>query len=92
MESLSIYLGLIMINHIAITSVSGEVATNIYYHLKKDSPFTNTMMITMGNDRVGYIIEDAGLETPTFEARGSALKPGAEQAIVDNLVEMMSKY
>ena len=81
-----------MINHISITSVSGEVATKIYYHLKKDSPFTNTMMITMGNDRIGYIVEDAGLETPTFEAQGTVLKPGTEMAIVHNLVDMLSKY
>jgi len=91
-QSRNIYLGLIMINHIAITSVSGEVATNIYYHLRKDSPFTNTIMITMANDRIGYIIEDAGHETPTFEAVGTPLKPGAEKAIVHNLVDMMSKY
>lgn len=90
-ESLNIYLGLIMINHIAITSVSGEVATNIYYHLKNDSPFTNTLMITMANDRIGYIVEDAGHETPTFEAEGTPLKPGAERAIVHGLVDM-SKY
>ena len=89
-----IYLrALMLINHIAITSVSGEVATNIYYHLKKDSPFTNTMMITMANDRIGYIVEDAAYETPTFEAMGTPLKPGtAEKAIVHGLVDLMSVY
>ena len=92
-DSLDIYLGLVMINHIAITSVSGEVATNIYYHLRKDSPFTHTMMITMANDRIGYIIEDAAYETPTFEALGTPLQPGtAEKAIVHGLVDMMSQY
>jgi neutral ceramidase len=92
-ESLNIYLGLIMINHIAITSVSGEVATNIYYHLRKDSPFTNTLMITMANDRIGYIVEDAAYDTPTFEAMGTPLQPGtAERAIVHGLVDMMGRY
>jgi hypothetical protein len=92
-DSLGIYLGLVMINHIAITSVSGEVATNLYYHLRKDSPFTNTIMITMANDRVGYIVEDAAYETPTFEALGTPLQPGtAEKAIVHGLVDMMGKH
>jgi neutral ceramidase len=92
-SSLDIYLGLVMINHIAITSVSGEVATNIYYHLKRDSPFTNTIIITMANDRIGYIVEDAAYDTPTFEAMGTPLQPGtAEKAIVHGLVEMMSQY
>ncbi len=92
-DSLAIRLGLILINHIALTSVSGEVATNIYYHLKQDSPFTNTLMITMANDRVGYIIEDAAYDTPTFETTGTPLVRGyAEKAIVHSLVEMMSEY
>jgi len=92
-DSLDIYLGLVLINHIAITSVSGEVATNIYDHLRKDSPFTNTMMITMANDRIGYIVEDAAYDTPTFEAMGTPLQPGtAEKAIVHGLVDMMSQY
>ncbi|MCJ7551395.1 MAG: hypothetical protein MUQ30_17125, partial [Anaerolineae bacterium] len=92
-DALNIYLGLIMINHIAITSVSGEVATSIYTHLRKDSPFTNTMMVTMANDRIGYIVEDAAYAMSTFEAMGTPLKPGtAEKAIVHGLVEMMSKY
>ena len=92
-DSLSLHLGLILINHIAITSVSGEVVTNIYRHLRKDSPFTNTIMITLANDRVGYIIDDAGYDTPTFEAAGTPLQRGcAETAIVNGLVEMMSQY
>ncbi len=92
-DSLDIYLGLVIINYIAITSVSGEVATNIYYHLRKDSPFTNTLMITMANGRIGYIIEDTAYETPTFEAMGTSLQPGtAEKAIVHGLVDMMSRY
>jgi hypothetical protein len=50
-------------------------------------------MITMANDRVGYIIEDATYDTPTFEAGGTPLQPGiAEKAIVHGLVEMMSRY
>jgi len=92
-DSLNLRLGLILINHIAITSVSGEVSTNIYYHLREDSPFTNTLMVTMGNDRAGYIVEVAAYETPTFEVSGTPFAPGhAESAIVDGLVEMMSKY
>jgi neutral ceramidase len=92
-DSLNIYLGLVMINHIAITSVSGEVATNIYYHLRKDSPFTDTIMITMANDRIGYIVDDAGYDRPRFEVTGTPLQRGiAEKAIVHSLVDMMSQY
>ena len=89
-DSLSIHLGLILINQIALTSVSGEVVTRIYRHLKKDSPFVNTILITLANDRVGYIVDDAAYDTPTFEAMATPLQRGhAEAAIVGGLVEMM---
>ena len=92
-DSLNIRLGLIMINHIALTWVSGEVATNVYWHLRRESPFSNTIMITIANDRVGYIIDDAGYDTPTFASLASPIQRGyAEPAIVDGLVEMMSRY
>ena len=92
-DSLNIRLGLIMIDHIALTWVSGEVVTRIYWHLRQESPFSNTIMITMANDRVGYIVDDAGYDTPTFESTASPFQPGhAEWAIVNSLVEMMSQY
>ncbi len=88
--SINIHLVLVLIDHIALTSVSGEVGTNIYQHLKIDSPFTNTIMITMVNDRISNIIDDAASDTPIFETIGTPLQPGyAESAIVHGLVEMM---
>lgn len=87
---LKIHLGLIEVNDIAFTSVSGEVVTNIYYHLRQASPLKNTMMITLANDRVGYIIDDAAYDTPIFERAGSPIERGcAENGIVTSLVEMI---
>jgi hypothetical protein len=91
-DSLNIHLGLVLINHIALTAVSGEVATRIYHHLKKDSPFANTILITLANDRVGYIVDDASYDIPTFESTNTPLQRGyAETAIVHGLVEMISQ-
>ena len=87
LAAMDLRLMLIRINQIAITGVSGEVVTNIYWHLKKDSPFTNTIMVTMANDRIGYIADDANYERVT----GVPLARGcAENAVVNNLVEMMT--
>jgi neutral ceramidase len=60
-----------------LTSVSGEVVTNIYWHLKKASPLNNTIMLTFGNDRVGYIADDAAYDTPLFEVMAARLHEGA---------------
>jgi hypothetical protein len=85
-------LGLIMLNQVALASVSGEVVTNIYLHLKKASPLTNTIMVTLANDRIGYIADDAAYDRPLFEVNGSPAQRGcAEGAIVDGLSEMISR-
>ncbi|MEI7844851.1 MAG: neutral/alkaline non-lysosomal ceramidase N-terminal domain-containing protein [Chloroflexota bacterium] len=91
-DALNMRLGLLMIGQIALTWVSGEVVTQIYWHLRQASPYSNTIMITIANDRVGYIVDDAGYDTPTFAATASPLQRGyAEPAIVNGLVDMMEK-
>lgn len=91
--TMPLHLGLILINDVALTGVSGEVVTNIYWHLKKASPLSNTIMLTIANDRLGYIADDAAYDTPYFEVNGTPLARGcAEDAIVNNLVEMIGQY
>jgi neutral ceramidase len=91
-DTVGVRLGFILINQIAITSISGEVVTNLYRQLQKMSPFTNTLLITIANDRIGYIIDDAAYDTPTFAAKATPLQRGsAESIILHGLVEMMSR-
>jgi hypothetical protein len=86
-DKLDIHLGLIRIDQLAISGVSGEVGSQIFVHLKKESPFPDNIMITLSNDRVGYIPDDAGWD---HQGQGQAFARGcAEKAIVDNLAEMM---
>jgi len=92
-DALDLLLGLILIDQVAITAVSGEVVNNIYQHLKRVSPLTNTLMITIANDRLGYIVDEAGYDTPTFATMATPLERGhAEAAIVNGLLELMSHY
>jgi hypothetical protein len=88
-DKLDIHLSLIRINQLAITGVSGEVGSQIFVHLKKESPFADNIMITLSNDRAGYIPDDAGWDHQG--PSGQAFVRGcAEKAIVDNLTEMMN--
>jgi neutral ceramidase len=49
-------------------------------------------MITLANDRVGYIADDAAYDRPIFEVNGSPMARGcAETAIVGGLVEMIAQ-
>jgi neutral ceramidase len=92
-SSVPIRLGLIMIDHIALATVSGEVVTNIYSHLKRASPLANTIMVTLANDRIGYIVDDATYDTSNFEVMAAPAKRGcAENGIINGLVDMINKY
>ena len=88
--TVTLHLGLIMLNEVGIAGVSGEVVTNIYRHLQRDTPLANTILATIVNDRVGYLVDDAAYDKPIFEVNGSPAARGcAEDAIVDGLVGMM---
>jgi neutral ceramidase len=61
--------------------------------LKKGSPLSKTIMITIANDRIGRIADDAAYDKPIFEVNGSPLAPGcAENGIVNGLVEMIKEH
>src|SRR5437899_6155373 len=63
----SIRLSLLMINDIVMTGVSGEAMTMIHEHLKKESPFSHTVMVTHANGSSGYIPDDAAFDQVSYE-------------------------
>ena len=87
-----IRLSLVMVGQVAIAGVSGEVLTRIGERLKKESPFTRTMMVTHANGSSSYLPDDDSYKRVSYEIVTSRVKPGcAEAAIVNGLVEMMER-
>jgi neutral ceramidase len=83
-------MGLLMIDNIALTAVSAEIVAKIYQRLRKESPFTNTILVSLANGRIGYISDDATYDNPTYQVAGSPLKRGCgESTIVDGFLELM---
>jgi hypothetical protein len=78
----TVRLGVLMIDRIAIASVSAEVVTNIYQRLREESPFANTIMITLANGRIGYVPQDISYDNPTFEVYASPLRKGCGESSV----------
>ena len=94
-DPVNICLGLLGIGNIAVTTVNAEVYNPIAVRMKKASPLTNTMMVTIVNERAasGYIIDDPAYGRYTFQVLGTRLKPGyAEKSIADGLVNLIQKY
>ena len=89
-DPVDIRISLLMLNHIAITGVSGEVLTMIGTRLKDESPFANTIVVTHANGSSGYIPDDAAYDQVSYEIISSRVKRGcAEDAIVNGLLDMM---
>jgi len=89
-DPVSFRLRLLMVGHVALAAIPAEVGTTIYWQLRRASPFTNTILITLANGRIGYIADDPSHDLPTYEAAGSPIKKGCgPSAIVNGFVELM---
>jgi hypothetical protein len=92
-DPVTIPLHLLMINDIALAGVSGEVFTEIGMHLKEQSLFDRTMMVTFLPNGAGYIPTDAAYLMPSEKAQINRIKPGyVEPALINAFVEMMNEY
>ena len=85
-EPVVITVGLIRIGDVYISTVNGEVYTEIEQRLKKEAPVPNLMMTALANGfaNSGYIYSNNASDHLTFQVIGSRLKPGcAEDSIID---------
>ncbi|MDF7661962.1 neutral/alkaline non-lysosomal ceramidase N-terminal domain-containing protein [Erwiniaceae bacterium L1_54_6] len=90
-DKVNLHLGLIMLNQTALAGVSGEMVTEIGRHLTEQAPVKNLLLMSIVNDRVGYLPDDAAYDRPIFEVQGSPVERGcAENAIIDNFTAMMN--
>jgi neutral ceramidase len=89
-DPVDIQVAALRIGDIDMVSVNGEVYNQIASHLKRVSPASKTMMVTLASGppaSSGYIYSNAASDHLTFEVIGSRLKPGcAEDAIVSSSV------
>lgn len=92
-DPVTIPLSLLMINDIAVAGVSGEVFTEIGEHLKRESIFGRTLLVTMLPPGIGYIPSDRAYLLPSEKALTNRLKPGcAEPALIGAFHDLMTQY
>ncbi len=90
-----IRIGMVGIGDVALTTVDAEIYNLISQRMKKESPMTNTVMVTLANGRApsGYIPDDASFSHNSFQVLSSRLKVGcAEESIADGLTDMIVQY
>lgn len=90
----TIGMGLLQIGDIDLVTISGEVYTDIGLRVKKESPSSKTMIVTVasGPRGPGYIYSNDASYHLTFQVIGSRLKPGyAEPGIVATALDLISQ-
>ena len=93
-DPVNLRIGVLTIGKTALTTVDGEVYTEIAQRVKRQSPLRETMMVTLANGGAnsGYIPTDAAFGSYTFQVLGSRLQQGcAENAIVGGLTELLNQ-
>jgi neutral ceramidase len=93
-DSVTIRVGVLILDDIALGTVNGEVYNPIATQFIKESPYTRTMMVTIANGSAttGYIPDDASFGQQVFEVLSSRLKPGyAERGIIDGILDLMEE-
>jgi neutral ceramidase len=92
-----IHLGILGLGTNVITSTDGEIFSYIGLQVKKESPLTNTMLVTLANGGIGrspgYVANDDAFGQETFQLLNMRVKEGcAERAIVNGLTDMVTDY
>ena len=93
-DPVNIHVGVLTIGTTAVASVNAEVYTSIAQRLKKVSPFSDMVFVTLANGfaNSGYIPSDEAYGHNTFQVLDTHLKPGcAENAIVDAALDLLSE-
>ncbi len=93
-DPVTIRIGVLLIDDIALGFVNGEVYNSIATQFIKESPYAKTMMVTIANGTAttGYIPDDASYGQQVFEVLSSRLKPGyAERGIINGILDLMEE-
>jgi hypothetical protein len=88
-----IKVGVLRLGDIYMTTINGDVFTDIGLRIKRQSPAAKTMVVTIANGFTPgnqYIYSDAAAHELVFQIIASRLKPGcAEEKIASTAVELI---
>lgn len=88
---LEIRLSALRIGNIILTGVSGEVFNQISVKMRKQSPYTNTFMVTHCNGSSGYLVSEDAYAEGGYEVNSTRAKTGAENAIINGLLQLIEE-
>ncbi|MDD4193319.1 MAG: neutral/alkaline non-lysosomal ceramidase N-terminal domain-containing protein [Mangrovibacterium sp.] len=87
-----IRLSALKIGNVVLAGISGELFTEIGMTIKKQSPFTHTIVLTHCNGSSGYICTDSAYPKGGYEVKVTRLMPGAEKPLVSETLHLIGSF
>jgi hypothetical protein len=74
----------------AVVGLPGEIFVELGLAIKQSSPFKNTLVMSICNDRPNYVPTKKAFGEGSYEVTNSRLIPGAGETMVEMAVEMLN--
>jgi len=75
----------------AIVGLPGEVFVELGLAIKQASPFKRTFVISMCNDRPGYVPTLKAFGEGSYEVTNSRIRPGGGEKMVETAIELLKR-
>lgn len=75
----------------AIVGLPGELFVELGLAIKKSSPFKNTIIMSVCNDKMSYIPTEKGFSEGSYEVTNSIVRPGAGEILVKTAVKLLTE-
>lgn len=73
----------------AIVGLPGELFVELGLAIKKNSPFRNTIVMTVCNDKTSYIPTKKAFKEGSYEVTNSIVKPGSGEILVKTALQLL---
>ena len=88
-ESFPFVLSAVKIGELVFAGIGGEPFTEIGNRIRENSPFDTMILCCLTNSAGGYIPTRSAYSEGGYEARGSALKAGGDDILVEGMTKLL---
>ena len=82
---------IMQIGTIVLAGVRPELASKIGMEIKQQSPFKNTVVMTMVNGAAKYMADAESYDKFTYEARNSGFAKGSAEIVAEKIIVMLNQ-
>lgn len=87
-----IRLSILKVGDLVLAGISGELFTEIGMEVKKQSPYSNTLIVTHCNGSSGYICTDKSFLEGGYETNSTGFMPGVEKPLINKFLELIHSF